>query len=175
MVVLCKIAGAVFVLGGASYLAVSANMSLEQRNRELRRLYSIFIQLKSEIQYMNNTLPECFSNLAGAAKEPFHSWLGGLAKEMEEAENKTFDTIWMEGLQGLYDASALQREDVEHLEELRDKLGSADRQAQLKAFDYTLLHIERNRKELEGEIKQRKKVISTMSLFVGIMTLLLLL
>ena len=64
---------------------------------------------------------------------------------------------------------------MEPLKELADKLGSADITVQLKSIDYVLLHIEQNRRELEGELKEKKKVVTSLSLFAGMLTLILLL
>jgi stage III sporulation protein AB len=171
----CRVLGGVLVVGGSGYLAYSINGTLEQRNRELRKLYSILLQLKSEIQYMCNTLPECFSHLGKGEKQPFSSWLLGLAKRLEQKEENTFETIWREELNGLFKTSALEQGDVDLLDELADKLGSSDVTAQLNAIDYTLIHIEQSRSELENELKQKKKVVTTLSLFMGMLTLILLL
>lgn len=175
MVFFCKITGSLFILGAAGYFAYNLNQMLEKRNRELRKLYSILLQLKSEIQYMCSTLPECFRKLAKYEKEPFGIWLSVMAQRMEEKEKVSFADIWREELTHLYEESALGTEDIEPLKELSDKLGSMDITAQLKSIDYALLHIERNRSLLEEEMKQKKKVVVTLSLFCGFMTLILLL
>ena len=148
---------------------------MEERKQELRKLYSLLVQLKSEIQYMCNTLPDCFSKLAKQTKSPFCDWLMELAERMEKKEDVLFQEIWKEELQYLYEISSLQWADIEPLEELADKLGTADTIAQLKAIDYALLHIEKNRSVFETEINQKKKVILTLSFFFGFMTLILLL
>ena len=175
MVLLCKTAGVVFIMGAAGYFAVSINQTMEKRKVELRRLYSILLQLKSEIQYMGNTLPESFQKLSLQSKEPFCSWLSHLASRLEMQEEGTFESIWKEELEYLYQQAALQKEDMEPLQELSDRLGSMDMTAQLKAIDYALLHIERNRTTMEAELGQKKKVVVTLSLFCGFMTMILLL
>lgn len=175
MVWICKLAGTICVMGAAGYLSVSLNQTMDRRNRELRSLYCIFIQLKSEIQYMADTLPECFLTLSKGAKPPLDEWLRILAEKMEKKENAGFSDIWKEELNHLYSISALAQEDLEPLKELADKLGIVDVTAQLKAIDYALLHIERNRTVLEEEMGQKKKVIVTLSLFCGFMTLIILL
>lgn len=175
MLWICKLTGSVLVMGAAFYFAVNINQAFENRNLELRKLYSILLQLKSEIQYMGNTLPESFQTLSRHAKEPFLTWFNRLTLKMEQKEETSFQEIWKEELEYLYRNSALEKEDVEPLSELSDKLGSMDVSAQLKAIDYALLHIERNRNLLEGELSQKKKVVITLSLFCGFMTLILLL
>jgi stage III sporulation protein AB len=99
----------------------------------------------------------------------------GLAKRLEQKEKSTFETIWREELTGLFRTSALEQGDVALLSELADKLGNSDVTAQLKAIDYTLIHIEQRRRELENELAQKKKVVTTLSLFMGMLTLILLL
>lgn len=175
MVLFCKVAGAVCVMGAVGYLSVNVNRSMEMRKQELRRLYSILLQLKSEIQYMANTLPECFRNLSKGAKEPFQEWLTAMSDRLEEKENESFADIWQAEMQHLYRMSSLEWEDLEPLQELSDKLGNVDTMSQIKAIDYAVLHIEQNRTVLEREMDQKKKVVATLSLFGGFMTLILLL
>lgn len=131
MEIVCKIIGSGLVIGGTLYFSCFLNQQLDEKNRQLRRLYSLLTQLKSEIYYMANPLPECFSQLAKSEQEPLIS--------------------------------------------LADKLGKPDVSAQLKAIDYALLHIENVRKELEAELKQKKKVVTSLSLFVSALALILLL
>lgn len=175
MVIVCKIAGLCFVLFGSGYFAYGLSRTLEQRVYELRKLYSILLQLKSEIQYMNTTLPECFLKLSMNLFDPFLSWLKFLADGMEQTQDKSFCEIWKDGLEILEQGSTLCEEDIIPLKELSDKLGTMDITAQLKAIDYALLHLERNRNTLETELTQKKKVAVTLSLFCGFMTLILLL
>ncbi len=174
MVFICKLAGIVFVMGAAGYLSLSMGQNLDRRKCELRGLYSIFIQLKSQIQYMGDTLPECFETLSKGAKGILADWLVGLAERLNLKQDMVFSEIWSEELNRLYQISALVKEDVEPLRELGDKLGSADVDAQIKAIDYALLHMEKNRQTLEETMEQKKKVIVTLSLFGGFMTLLIL-
>lgn len=171
--VFCKAAGMVFIMGAAYYFAFSYNQAVDLRMKQLRKLYSIFLQLKSEIEYMYNTLPECFEKLAKNEMEPFKDWFTQLVMRMEENKEVIFKDVWQGELEHLYENSALEKEDIEPLYELSDKLGNADISSQLKAIDYALLHIEGRRITLEGEISQKKKVVVTMSLFVGFMTLIL--
>lgn len=172
---LFKMAGAVLIMGATGYFAVSMNQTLELRKQELRKLYSILVQLKSEIQYMCNPLPESFHKIAGGVKEPFSIWFSDMVQTLEQKEEITFSDVWTEGIDNLHRNSALNKEDVEPLRELADKLGTGDISSQLKAIDYALLHLEGNRTELEAEMKQKKKVTLTLSLFCGAMTLILLL
>lgn len=174
MELLCKIMGSVFVVAGSIYTACNINRTMEKRVIDLRRLYSILLQLKSEMQYMGNTLPECFTRLKEGAEEPFFSWLDEMVVRLEE-EGAVFRKIWLEELEKLCVISSFEQRDMEPLKELADKLGSADITVQLKSIDYVLLHIEQNRKELEGELKEKKKVVTSLSLFAGMLTLILLL
>lgn len=175
MGIVCKLLGAVLVLGATGYFAISMNQMLEMRKQELRKLYSILLQLKSEIQYMCNPLPEIFLKLSYSVKDPFTAWLSEIAGQLESKEGISFADVWREGLAKLYKNSDLEQEDMEPLKELADKLGTGDIDAQLKAIDYALLHIEGNRTTLEAEMGQKKKVTVTLSLFCGAMILILLL
>lgn len=175
MEIVCKIIGSGLVIGGTLYFSCFLNQQLDEKNRQLRRLYSLLTQLKSEIYYMANPLPECFSQLAKSEQEPLKNWLYVLGRRLEQKENETFDQIWEEELKRLCNHSLLEYKEVEPLISLADKLGKPDVSVQLKAIDYALLHIENVRKELEAELKQKKKVVTSLSLFVSALALILLL
>lgn len=168
-----KMTGALFVLGSSGYFAYVLNGRMDQRKTELRRLYSILLQLKSEIQYMANPLPFSFEKLGQQEQPPFSEWFARLEQRLQEKEKKPFTDIWEEELLYLYDISALKREDIDPLLSLKDKLGTLDITVQIKALDYVLLQVERNRQSLEEELKQKKKMVMSISVFIGFMTLIL--
>lgn len=171
----CKLLGAVCVLGAALYGGMSFSQSYDNRFWQLRHIYSILLQLKSELEYMNTTLPECFLHLGECSKEPMKTWLLQIGTDLEKQEGESFFSIWTKNLPMLFDSSALLQEDISLLEELGDKLGAQDGQSQMKAIDYTLLQLERNRISLEKEMKEKKKVVTTIAMFVGLITLIVLL
>lgn len=173
MEIALKIAGSFLVLGSSGYFAYSLNTRLDQRGTELRRLYSILLQLKSEIQYMSNPLPVCFEKMSSQEKAPFSDWFGHMAERLQDRERTLFTDVWEEETERLYEQSALKREDMEPLFALKDKLGTLDVAVQSKALDYASLQIEHNRKNLEKEIRQKKKMIVSISVFVGFMTCIL--
>ncbi len=172
---LCKLTGVFLVMGGSGYYAYNLNAAMEKRNMELRKVYNLLLQLKSEMQYMYCPLPECFHKLSGKRDAPFGEWLEVIADRLEEKGSVCFQTIWKEETERLLSISYLKEEDVEPLSELSDKLGGVDMEVQMKSIDYTLLQLEKNRTVLENEIGQKKKVITAISMFSGLMTLILLL
>lgn len=173
MEIVLKAAGALFVLGSSSYFAVTLNAGIDRREAQLRQLYSVLLQLKSEIQYMNNPLPVCFEKMGKEENPPFNRWFLNMSHRMEGEKKQRFHEVWEEETGHLYETSSLQKQDVEPLLVLKDKLGSPDVKAQIKALDYALLQLEHNRNHLEEEMKQKKKVIMSLSLFVGFITVIL--
>lgn len=173
MEIIFKMMGSVLVLGSSGYLAYSLNVRLDQRETELRRLYSILLQLKSEIQYMSNPLPVCFEKMSIQEKAPFSDWFFNMAKRLQDKDRMMFADVWIEETEQLYERSALKREDMEPLFALKDKLGTLDTAVQSKALDYVALQIEHNCRNLEKEIKQKKKMIVSISAFIGFMTCIL--
>lgn len=175
MVLGCKLIGAVCVLSSAIYSGISLNQAYDNRYWQLRHLYGILMQLKSQLEYMNTTLPECFMQLKEGAKEPMKEWLLQIGSDLEKQEGERFSVIWTKNLEELKKNAALREEDITLLQELGDKLGVQDGQSQAKAIDYTLIQLERNRVQLEGEMKEKKKVVTTIAMFVGFITLIVLL
>ena len=167
-----KFAGAICVLLASIYLGYSINQTMDERNTQLRKLYSLLLQLKSEMNYRGTTLPEWF-HMMEQENLKFKAWFAYLSEGLEQQEGN-FDEVWRESLKVLYDTTALKKEDIDLISELSDKLTNADLEGLTKNIDYVLLQIERNRLSLETDIKQKKKVVTTLALFVGIMTVIVL-
>lgn len=174
MDIICKIIGIVLVISATGYYAKETNETMELRLKELTVLYDLLLQLKSELTYMSMTLPECFHSLSHSFGNPFDEWFGNMVYEMNNERTKSFTYIWDEQLKKLPDKSALTPDDVSTMSELGDKLGNADVESSDKAIDYVLLRIEERRKHLSGELQQKKKMVVSLSLFVGLMTIILL-
>ena len=171
----CKITGTLLVLLASGYYAVCSAKMMEARNNQLRKLYGVLLQLKSEILYMSSPLPECFRKMAYHAGVPFQEWLNTLANRLETMEETGFVNIWKEEMDVLYQSGALEKSDLEPLYELSDRLGSIDVEVQVKSIDYALMQLERKHIILQNELGQKKKVIITLSMFGGFMALILLL
>jgi stage III sporulation protein AB len=175
---ICKLAGMTCMLASAGVFCMEYGKSLTRRNRQLRKLYGILLQLKSEMAYMNYTLPECFEKMGKTAEPPFQEWLQSLWRQLNlentEQGGAVFEAVWSSQLKELEQTSDLQAEDIELLKELGDKLGAADIEGQKKAVDYVLLQLERNRSCLEEEMEQRKKVVTACTMFGSVLMIILL-
>lgn len=172
MILAFKFAGAICVLFASIYLGYSINQTMDERNTQLRKLYSLLLQLKSEMNYRGTTLPEWFCMMEQENMK-FKAWFTYLSEGLEQQEGD-FNKVWSESLKVLYDTTALKQEDIELISELSDKLTNADLEGLTKNIDYVLLQLERNRLSLETDIKQKKKVVTTLALFIGIMTIIVL-
>lgn len=174
MELFCKMTGALLVVGSAWFFAGDKALELDTRLSQIMQLYSILLQLKSELKYMNSTLPECFLELAKHVNAPFDRWLSSMGYEMENERTKCFADIWMERLDELQTESVLSKKEIELLGELQDKLIASDVDASLKAIDYVLIRLEEGRELLKNEMQQRKKVLLSLCLFAGFIIVILL-
>ena len=174
MELVCKMSGAACIIGAVWLYAGERSHKMDMRLTHLMQLYNIFLQLKSELRYMSSTLPECFVGLSKHVSPPFDEWLKALSYEMEHERDKCFADIWLDRLEWLEAESALNDSDIGLIAELKDKLGDADVDASLKAIDYVLIRLEEGRVILKDELQQKKKVIVSLSLFAGLITVILL-
>lgn len=174
MEIMCKLIGIVLVIYATGCFAKDTNEAIELRLKELTMLYNLLLQLQSELTYMSMPLPECFHSLSNSFGKPFDEWFWNMEQEMNNERTKSFTYIWDEQLKKLVDMSAMTSEDVGIMSELGDKLGKADVEAAAKAIEYTLLRIEERRQQLRGDLVQKKKLVVSLSLFVGLMTIILL-
>ncbi|MBE5925154.1 MAG: hypothetical protein E7271_11980 [Lachnospiraceae bacterium] len=174
MEIVVKVIGAVLILAASLYLAYEINRGLTKELEQMKSLYNIMLKLKSELYYLNDTLPECFLHLSKMTDFPFDKWFYEMYESMSKEPEETFGDIWDRCTRSLIDNSLLTIADIEGLFELKDKLGCMDREVQEKAIDYFLIQVEEKRKQLYLEHSQKKKVIITLCAFVGLMTLIVL-
>lgn len=175
MIIVFKFLGSFVILGTSVYTSSLLTRTYDGRLRELRLLYHLLLQLKSEMKYMCLTLPECFEEIGRTAKEPFGQWFRRLQKELTARDARMFTDIWKENLAWLYKNSYLQKEDISTLECLSEKLGCQDSELQMKSIDYILGELEQNRQTVEKVLKNEKKIVTTLSIFMGFITMILLL
>ena len=174
MEMICKIMGGLLVIGSACFFAQETNDIMNLRVKQLTQLYGILRQLESELRYLNSTLPECFINLSKSVEYPFDIWFCDMCSSMDKPDKKDFSQIWCEHLNILADNSALFPEDVDILLSFRDKLSGYDVEASVKAIDFGIEQIEERRKKVKEEINEKKKMVISLSLFVGLITVIML-
>ena len=172
--ILIKIIGTTAVIMASLTFAKETNCQMKERIDQLIGLYGIFNKLESELKYLNRTLPECFSDYAEDAEYPFKSWFLNMADKMNVEPDNDFSFIWSNGIEYLIDNSALTHSDIDILSGLKDKLGSYDVDVAIKSIDYALLQLEERRQELLTKAGERQKVTVSMCLFIGLMTVILL-
>ena len=175
MAVMIKISGACLVVFAAFYYAKEVNGYTDLRLKQIIAFYNILLQLKSELMYMNYTLPECFMNMSDKVDEPFSYWFSNMAEQMNIESTKTFSEIFTDNLDYIRCHSALNEGDIVIISELKDKFNTADIEVMKKAIDYVLLRLEEQRITLGNELKDKKKVVISLSLFAGITMVILLL
>jgi len=170
----CKCIGSICILIGISCFAMCMNKSLDERLYQLNILYSLLIQLKNEMKYLYNLLPDCFEHLS-QREGPFSEWFHRMAERLTKCEKEDFIKIWDSELEWLSVHSALEEEDVSLLYDLGRKLEESDITIKLQSIDYVLLHLEKNKNEYQKLLVQKKKLCTSMCAFVGALTLIILL
>lgn len=156
--------GSFFLLTSTYLFALQYNQELELRILELKRLSAILLHLKSEINYMCNTLPESFRKIAENEFLPFQNWLNRMADQMDLKQSYSFGNIWLSELIVLSRDSHLKECELSLLKELSDKLGNMDLKIQTDALDYVLEGINHKRKKLEEDLFQKKKIVYSLSI-----------
>ena len=114
-------------------------------------------------------------NMSDKVDEPFSYWFSNMAEQMNIESTKTFSEIFTDNLDYLSCHSALNEGDIVIISELKDKFNTADIEVMKKAIDYVLLRLEEQRITLGNELKDKKKVVISLSLFAGITMVILLL
>lgn len=170
-----KALGAVLVLTSATGLGFCFGQDLKKRFVELRLLKQLVYLLRGELKYTRTPLPEAFSHMAERMREPFSSFLYGVAKELEGMEGKTFETVWGEEIERKLSGTKLKKEDKEQLKALGEVLGYLDSEMQIHSLDLYLEQVNLAIAEAREAVETKQRLYRSLGVAGGIFLILLLL
>ena len=150
---LLKLAGAVLIIAGTTFLGRERAECFLLRAKELRLLRQAVLLLEGEIGYTLTLLPEALRRVADNSDEPVKNLLRQTADKLQKGQNAAL--AWTASLEEARSDFSLKLSDWEILRRLGSSLGLLDCTSQLKQLALTREYLLKQEEEakIEGEKK----------------------
>lgn len=168
-----KLAGSFLVILASLFYGWKVKEELQEHVRQLVGMKEMFLMLHGEISYARTPLKEAFLQAASQGKEPFSSFLAKAANGLDGNE-AGMGAYWG----GIVDQEAgnfyFTKEELGLLKRAGENFGYLDTQMQLKNLELYIGQAEVLIAEAQKELKDRQKVVRTVSLMCGLFLVILL-
>ena len=129
--------------------------------------------LEGEIRYSHTHLQEIFEKMARQSMTPYKQWLYYLSQNIAN-EEKTFECIWSDSIEGYLRESGLPKTERKLLAEFGDQLGIFDRDLQIQMLQLYRKEYELRIADVQSNLKEKVKLCQYMGIASGILTIILL-
>ena len=144
-----KILGILGLISSFGLIGISRSSLLKKRVDLLEEYYQMIMELKGQINYFKEPLPDIFNRLTKNNNSYTDFFLMEVLDEMNEKNCYSSD-FWLKRLKSVYSNTAITHEDMQIISYLGDFLGQTDYNNHLQHF----LYIER---KLQNHISQAKE------------------
>lgn len=166
--------GILCLSAGCAGLGWSWRERLKQGLEESYQAGQMLKMLQSEIVYSKAPLPEACLRIAGKLPEPYREAFLGIHKEMTANYGTTFDVVWRRHMESCTGKLALPAEEKKRLLGLGGHVGFMDGQMQAQMLEQSIRRLELSIERQEKEIKDKGKVIMSLSVMGGFLIALIL-
>lgn len=150
-------------------------LSMEQQEHmdQLIAMKEMFLMIAGEISYTRTPLREAFLRIARQNKEPFAGFLRQAAEELKKNQD-SMGVFWKRLVEQEEERFLFSREEKELLKRAGENFGYLDGQMQLKNLELYIGQADVMIEQFQKELKEKQKLIRTLSLMCGLFVIILL-
>ncbi len=168
-----KIIGVIMICTGCTALGFKVGDVYIKHYKELIYLKKVFVMIKGEIRYNCGMLSEVFLNVSAKVKQPYKEAFVLLSEQLEERDDKSFDTMWNNIFIERLRTSSLWSEDLLGLIELGESMGYLDKQMQINSIDLFIDNLETQINEIYGKLEGNTKLYRALGVLSGLLITIL--
>lgn len=168
-----KLTGSILVVTVSFLYGWRVKEELQEHVEQLIGMKEMFLMLWGEISYTRTPLKEAFLQIASQNKEPFSSFLKKVAEALEENE-ESMGIFWSKMVEQESKNFLFSKEEQGLLKRAGENFGYLDGQMQLKNLELYIEQAEVFIRKAQEELKDRQKVVGTLSLMCGLFLIILL-
>ena len=161
-----KIMGIIGLVISCGLFGVSRSTNIKIRIELLEEYYEMIMQLKGQINYFKEPLPELFMKLAQNGSSKAHIFLKVLSDEINEKGFYRRD-FWAKKLTCIYQDTVLTNEDIEIMIYLGDFIGQTDYNNQIQHFSYMEEKLKNQIEKAKSKYKEKGPMYSKIGFFLG--------
>jgi stage III sporulation protein AB len=174
MRIFVKIIGAFLVFGGGCGMGWYFSAKKKQRIHVLQELEQVILLLYGEIEYAGEDMVETLEGLV-LRTDWFSSFFQELAFHLRRKCGQPLGTLWEKSIENSPLRGILDKEDCRLWRELGSKLGTLDRQSQLRSLELTRQRLGGRLKEAQEEYRSQEKLLHVLGVTIGVFVVVLLL
>ena len=169
-----KIIGLISLTISIGLIGIIRFTGLKRRLELLDDFYKLVIEIKSQINYFKEPLPDMFSKLCENNDSKAHFLLNDVRLKMIEKQLQIKE-IWPLIANRVYNSEPLTKEDMDLILYLGTFLGQTDYENQLYHFEYLENNLSLQIKYASEEIERRGPLLKKVGFMVGIIISIVLL
>ena len=167
-------AGAFLIVGMTSLWGIMRAEKYKNQLENMKYLQRIISFIQSEIRYSRSFLGEILWNIGQGVKEPYKSWLLEMSERTNAFTGDSFEYIWKDSINKNLKVLDLPEQELDSLKALGSQLGFADTQIQMKLIDLYQEQLERNIREVHGEVQTKVRLYHCLGVMSGLFVAVLL-
>lgn len=169
-----RLVGSICILVGCLGFGWSLRCGIRDRLSALQTILQIFKMLQNEITYSKAPLPEACRRIAGKVSEPYKTGFMEIYERMMENNGCSFCLVWKQSMEKYLKALPLSGEERKICLDFGDCAGYVDGRMQAEAIGHYMHNLELSVKELEEDMKNKSKVIMSLSVMGGMLVTIIL-
>ena len=164
-----KLAGALLIVLSSAGLGYYLSVRDYFRISDLDELKKSLLLLRSEIEYMNNTLPAALNRLAETSSPGLALFFRNVAEDCGKKNSNGFEKIWSDACAGLGKHMHLDKEDIAQLEALGKTLGCQDKKLHRGNIENLIESIDITARRLAAAAEANRKMYRSLGLLTGLL------
>ena len=161
-------------MGMTSLWGIMRAEKFKNQLENMKYLQRIISLMQSEIRYSRAFLGEIFWNIGQGIKEPYKSWLIEMSERTNAFTDERFEYIWKASIDNNLKVLDLPEQELDSLKSLGNQLGFADTQIQMRLIDLYQEQLERNIREVHGEVQTKVRLYHCLGVMSGLFVAVLL-
>lgn len=169
-----KLLGCVLIMTGVSGFGLSISCQMRKHLEQLIAFQEILYALTCEMKHFKKPLAEAFDTVAENREGGYRTVLKSVAVRLREFENAKGSKIWEESFRQEKEAFLFTKEELDIILRTGHFLDAPDVETQRRDLEIYESQIEHKIEEIQGEIKEKRKIYMYGSVLGGIFLIILL-
>lgn len=161
-----KIIGILGLISSFGLIGISKSVLLKKRIELLEEYYQMIMELKGQINYFKEPLPNIFHKIAKNNNSHADRFLIELGCDMNEKNSYTSD-FWLHKLNSVYGSTTLTKDDLSTMSYLGDFLGQTDYNNHLQHFLYIEGKLQNQITQAKENYNSKSPLYNKIGFFIG--------
>lgn len=161
-----KAAGLIGIVIASGMIGILKSKDLKRRVNLLEDYLQMIIELKGQINYFREPLPDIFCKLKKTGDSKAFSILNELRIQLIQKGGEIVK-IWPQKVESIYEKEPITSDDMEIFKYPAEFIGQTDFENHIHHFSYLEERLKKQIKEAQGELKKKGPMYGKIGFFLG--------